>query len=256
MKRRGSRAGSAWMPVRREAILASMGSGSGPVTRRTVRARGTTGAYGSAVPEPVPRAADFLPGVGQGHLTPGSTQADGVPRGVTPRVHRRRAGEQPRGGCQREGGGGSRVGCRRDEDRGESNRGQPGGEPPLQLLRTHERAQAVVEWRITRRVTRAATAFGSPLAHASVQRPPHPSRNRSRPTSQPDSAWARSSPTQGGHHSRSRDGTPGGSGTRNERFNEDLASYFAAQGHGRSSGFIDKLSRRNSMDRDYRVERG
>jgi hypothetical protein len=89
-------------------------------------------------------------------------------------------------------------------------------------------------------------AFGSRVGPASTP----PSRNRSRPTSQPDSAWARSSSTQGEHHSRSRDGTPGGSGTRNERFNEDLASYFAAQGHGRSSGFIDKLSRRNSMDRD------
>ena len=62
---------------------------------------------------------------------------------------------------------------------------------------------------------------------------------------EPDERW---SPTNGNGGVHSRDGTPRSGRTRAERFNEDLASYFAAQGHGRSSGFIDRLNRRNSVD--------
>ena len=225
------------------------GFGFGPGDASNGAGSRVDAAYGSAVPEPVPRAADFLPGVDRATLLldPHKLMACRV---ALPRAYT--GGER---GSSREGGarereaedlglgvagmriGGSRIG------------GSPGGSHHFSYSApTSARKQSSSGG--SRGGSRGSDgvrlAFGSRVGPASTP----PSRNRSRPTSQPDSAWARSSPTQGGHHSRSRDGTPGGSGTRNERFNEDLASYFAAQGHGRSSGFIDKLSRRNSMDRD------
>ena len=130
------------------------GFGFGPGDASNGAGSRDNGAYGSAVPEPVPRAADFLPGVDRATLLldPHKLMACRV---ALPRAYTggERGSSREGRGVEREGGGGSRAGRRRGEDRGESNRGQPGGKPPLQLLRTHERAQAVVEWRVTRRVT-------------------------------------------------------------------------------------------------------
>ena len=100
--------------------------------------------------------------------------------------------------------------------------------------------------------SRGASRDGVHLAFGTRVSSTPPSRGRSRPASQPEHN-RRWSPTNGNGNGNggvhSRDGTPGTSGrTRAERFNEDLASYFAAQGHGRSSGFIDRLNRRNSVD--------
>lgn len=205
-----------------------------------------------AVPEPVPRAADFLPGVDRTTvlLDPAKLMAcrvAGLPTTNDADVEGR--GWDDEGGfgglgvaglrITGKGGGGHHHLSTSAPTSGRKQQQQPSSGGGVSS-RGHSREGGGVH-----------LAFGTRVASTP------PSRGRSRPTSQgycnegngAGGAARRWSPTNGttnGVHSR--DGTPRSGRTRAERFNEDLASYFAAQGHGRSSGFIDRLNSRNSAD--------
>ena len=239
--------------------LGIRGFGCGPGDAS--RSRTGAGAAGTrlAEPEPVPRAADFLPGVERTTvlLDPAKLMACRV--AGLPNADVYDGGGSPKRASSREGcvderfGGLGVAGLRIGGGGGGNTPGGGGGHhhhhhhlsysaPSSGRKHTHERRVS----------SRGASRDGVHLAFGTRVSSTPPSRGRSRPASQPEHN-RRWSPTNGNGNGNggvhSRDGTPGTSGrTRAERFNEDLASYFAAQGHGRSSGFIDRLNRRNSVD--------
>jgi len=208
----------------------------------------------AATPEPVPRAADFLPGVERTTvlLNPaklmacrvaGLPNADVYDGGGSPKRASSREGCDERfvgglgvAGLRIGGGGGNTAGGGHHHHHLSYSAPSSGRKHTNGGISSRGNSRDGVH-----------LAFGTRVASTP------PSRGRSRPASQPEhdngtGAVRRWSPNGNGGV-RSRDGTPGTSGrTRAERFNEDLASYFAAQGHGRSSGFIDRLNRRNSLD--------
>ena len=207
----------------------------------------------AAVPEPVPRAADFLPGVERTTvlLDPAKLMACRV--AGLPNANIYDEGGSPKRASSREGcderfvGGlgvaGLRIGGGGGNTAGGGHHHHHLSYSAPSSGRKHTNGVS----------SRGASRDGVHLAFGTRVASTPPSRGRSRPASQPEhdngpGPVRRWSPNGNGGV-RSRDGTPGTSGrTRAERFNEDLASYFAAQGHGRSSGFIDRLNRRNSLD--------
>lgn len=234
--------GHARVTARNDGSLGIRGVGCGPGDASRTQPAGTR----LAVPEPVPRAADFLPGVERTTvlLDPAKLMAcrvAGLPTTNDADVEGR--------GWDDEGGfGGLRI-----TGKGGGHHHHLSTSAPTSGRKQHPSSGGVSSRGHSREGAGVHLAFGTRVASTP------PSRGRSRPTSQgyrdegngAGGAARRWSPTNGattnGVHSR--DGTPRSDRTRAERFNEDLASYFAAQGHGRSSGFIDRLSnRRNSAD--------
>uniref|UniRef100_A0A7S0KRI9 CFA20 domain-containing protein n=1 Tax=Micromonas pusilla TaxID=38833 RepID=A0A7S0KRI9_MICPS len=240
--------GHARVTARNDGSLGIRGVGCGPGDASRTQPAGTR----LAVPEPVPRAADFLPGVDRTTvlLDPAKLMACRVAGLPTTND----ADVEGRGWDDDEGGfGGLAVaGLRITGKGGGHHHHHLSTSAPTSGRKQHPSSGGVSSRGHSREGAGVHLAFGTRVASTP------PSRGRSRPTSQgyrdegngAGGAARRWSPTNGtttnGVHSR--DGTPRSGRTRAERFNEDLASYFAAQGHGRSSGFIDRLNSRNSAD--------